>query len=160
AAGAADAAREAPRRAPAPLLGRAVARGDRRGARGARRHDQVAPVPRARQAARRAGGAVIGRPRPSPDGCREDVALAAAGAAALGDPRSRGAAPLADDGFRARGAPATADSWVALRPYRVLPGGAAPLPRQGGALRADEPLLFAYDNLGPAPYRYLMVFAV
>lgn len=84
-----------------------------------------------------------------------------AGGAATG-----GAAP-ADTEFRAKAAgpdtPGAAnDRWVNVTAYRVAadaPAGAEPEPL-GARMRTGDGLLFSFDNLGPKPFGYLMIFAV
>lgn len=63
------------------------------------------------------------------------------------------------DTVRTKGTGATrADAWAGVQAYRVEPGG-APRPL-GEHLRAHDSLLFAYTNGGPAPFPYLLIFAV
>lgn len=66
-------------------------------------------------------------------------------------------------GFRAKsaGAPGVpADRWVGLHAYRLLATtGAEPEPVTTTVHRGDS-LLFAYTNLGPRPFKYLMIFSV
>jgi hypothetical protein len=81
---------------------------------------------------------------------------------------SRLAGSAADQGeFRAKAAgpdtPAAAnDRWVNVTAYRVAanaPAGAEPEPL-GARMRTGDGLLFSFDNLGPKPFGYLMIFAV
>jgi hypothetical protein len=61
--------------------------------------------------------------------------------------------------FRAKGAgPASADAWVGLHLF-AIDGGGTPSPVSDSLTRGAG-VLFAYDNLGPQPFEYLMIFAV
>ena len=72
-----------------------------------------------------------------------------------------------DGEFRAKAAgehtPAAADDrWVGVTAYRVAadaPAEAQPEPL-GERVRPGDGLLFSFDNLGPTPFAYLMIFAV
>lgn len=82
-----------------------------------------------------------------------------AGAAApveMGDPEFRAKAAGADTPGAAN------DRWVNVTAYRVAadaPAGAEPAPL-GTRMRTGDGLLFSFDNLGPKPFGYLMIFAV
>lgn len=53
---------------------------------------------------------------------------------------------------------AALDRWVGITAYQVVPG--APPRRVDGRVRQGDGLLFAFDNLGRAPFDHLMIFAV
>jgi len=89
------------------------------------------------------------------------LAAALVGAASGGVVLERHRLAVAGEaGFQARGGHETADSWVALHPYLVRDGERPrPLAGDDELVRCNDRLLFAYDNGGPHPYRYLMVLA-
>ena len=94
------------------------------------------------------------------------MALAAAAGLVLGvglDRRIGPGAPATgreEAGFQARGGGAESpDKWVAIHPYVVGGDGRTRALVEGEAVACDERLLFAYDNGGPNPYRYLMIVA-
>lgn len=62
--------------------------------------------------------------------------------------------------FRARsaGTPGEAERWVGLRIYRKSEPGTPEVLRE--RMRAKDGLLFAYTNVGPRPFAFLMIFAV
>jgi hypothetical protein len=82
----------------------------------------------------------------------------AAGFAIVARPR----APAGGDAeFRARGGAARAaagERWAGVQAYHVASAGEPE--RLGARLPAGDGLLFAYTNLGPRPFAYLMIFAV
>lgn len=58
----------------------------------------------------------------------------------------------------ARGTSSASESkWMGIAAYRLAGGDPT---RLGDVMNADDELLIAYSNLGPAPARYLLVFAV
>lgn len=90
------------------------------------------------------------------------VATLAAAAAVVLVPG--GTATDASEQFRAKGAGAgvdAADRWVGVQAYRIVDreGRATPV-RLGDRVAAGEGLAFAYTNLGPQPFEYLMIVAV
>ena len=82
--------------------------------------------------------------------------LSLAAALCAGIVIERRAGTIGDAGFQARGGGDNPDRWVAIQPH-LLEGGKAVRIGDGASVGA-RPLLFSYDNGGPAPYRYLMIF--
>jgi hypothetical protein len=131
--------------------------------------DDVDLVPQVRQA-------IAALPAPAPRHRQLWPFLAAAAAllvttsslVAGGLLSDRESASAEDPEFRVKSAqgpasPARADSdrWVGVTAYRVAADAAeAPPRRVSGRMRRGDGLLFSFDNLGPAPFAYLMIFAV
>lgn len=55
-------------------------------------------------------------------------------------------------------AAASPDRWVGIQVFRLR--GERDVARVSGSIRRDDGLLFAYTNLGPDPYPYLLIFGV
>jgi hypothetical protein len=62
--------------------------------------------------------------------------------------RAKSANTVANDGQR----------WAGMQIHRAVTS--SNLERLGDQLRADEGLVFSYTNIGPQPFRYLMIFAL
>jgi hypothetical protein len=87
-----------------------------------------------------------------------DVGEVAHGTAGEHEFRAKSAQGQAGAGARAL---AESDRWVGVTAYRVPVGEAQKPPqRVSGRVRRGDGLLFSFDNLGPAPFAYLMIFAV
>jgi len=97
------------------------------------------------------------------------MALVVGGLFLLRPPRTGPAPASTEDSaaaeFRARSAAPQGSAlgegrrWAGLQVYRVAGAGSEP-ERLGLRMRRDDGLLFAYTNLGPRPFDYLMVFGI
>lgn len=90
--------------------------------------------------------------RPDPGGLAQGTA---------GDPEFRAKSAQGRDGDAAARAAAESDRWVGITAYRVpADQPEAPPRRVDDRVRRGDGLLFSFDNLGPAPFTHLMIFAV
>jgi hypothetical protein len=85
----------------------------------------------------------------------------AQGRASGGDPEFRVKSAQGQAGPTEAQAHAESDRWVGITAYRVPADAAEEPPRRvSDRMRRGDGLLFSFDNLGPAPFAYLMIFAV